>query len=138
MSEQAAPSNGHPERILVYHHPNCGTCKKALWALRAAEAPVELVDLREQAPSAEQLRTLVACAGLPIRRWFNTSGQSYRAGGWASRVADLSEDDALQALSSDGLLLRRPIVVLGDAGPRRVLVGFDAAAQAALLAERRA
>jgi arsenate reductase len=138
MSEQAGPSNGHPERLLVYHHPNCGTCKKALGALKAAGAPVELVDLRAQAPSVEELRALVACAGLPIRRWFNTSGQSYRTGGWAARMADLSEDDALQALSSDGLLIRRPILVLGDAGPRRVLVGFDAAAQAALLAERRA
>lgn len=138
MSEHSGAAPGQPERLVVYHHPNCGTCKKALAALKAAGAPVELIDLRQSPPSAEALRALMAAAGQPLRRWFNTSGQSYRAGGWAQKVADLSEDDALQALSSDGMLLRRPILALGDGAPRRALVGFEPEAVAALLAERRA
>ena len=138
MSEQAEVGTQRPETIQVFHHPNCGTCKKALAAFKAAGAEVSLIDLRDTAPSIEALRAYFHLAGLPIRRWFNTSGQSYRAGAWSTKLPTLSEDDALQALAADGMLIKRPIIALGDGEARRVLVGFDAEAITALLAERRA
>ena len=138
MSEQATGGAQSPEIIQVFHHPNCGTCKKALSAFKAAGAEVSLIDLRERAPSLDALRGYFRVAGLPIRRWFNTSGQSYRAGAWSTKLPSLSEDDALQALAADGMLIKRPIIALGDGEARRVLVGFDAEAITALLAERRA
>jgi len=70
----------------------------------------------------------MAGSGLPLARFFNTSGESYRAGNWKARVAGLSVAEAAAALAADGKLIKRPLVLFGDG---RALVGFDAAAWAA-------
>lgn len=111
---------------LVLSYAGCSTCKKALAWLRARgiEPVVRPIDL--QPPTVSELRTWVKKSGKPVRKWLNTSGQSYRALGKAA--IDAASDDRVQTmLSEDGKLVKRPVLVHGDT----VLVGFDEAAYAA-------
>ena len=105
----------------VYQYPKCSTCRKALAWLDARGVAHERVDLVATPPSAAALRDLHRRSGLPIARFFNTAGESYRAGNFKQRLGAMSEADALAALAKDGKLIKRPIV---DAG-KDVLVGFD-------------
>jgi arsenate reductase len=115
--------------IKVYQYPKCSTCRKALKWLHERGVDHTATDLVASPPSAATLRDLHARSGLPIARFFNTSGESYRAGGFKARLGSMSERDALAALAGDGKLIKRPIVDTGSA----VLVGFDEAAYAASL-----
>ena len=108
--------------VVVYHYPACGTCRSALAFLRARGVARDLVDIVKDPPSAELLEEALARSGLPLRRLFNTSGVSYREGGFKDRVDTDPREALLAALAADGKLIRRPLVLAGDA----VLVGFDA------------
>ncbi len=119
--------NTAPENVQLYHIPTCGTCRKAIAALAAAGLRPTLVDLRQSPPDADRLATLVAESGLPPRRWFNTSGQSYKAGGWAAKAGALDAAGVVAALAADPMLIKRPVVVRESGAQRVVLVGFDAA-----------
>ncbi len=105
----------------VYQYPKCSTCRKALKWLTDHGVTHTTSDLVATPISAAQLAALHARSGLPIRRFFNTSGESYRNGGFKDRVASLSDDDAIIALARDGKLVKRPIVDTGT----QVIVGFD-------------
>ena len=105
----------------VYQYPKCGTCRKALQWLDKKGIAYQKVDLVAQPLSAATLRDLLRRSGLPIARFFNTSGESYRAGNFKERVKSLSEAEALSALAKDGKLVKRPLVDYG----KTVLVGFD-------------
>jgi arsenate reductase (glutaredoxin) len=115
--------------IKVYQYPKCSTCRKALKWLDERGVNYAATDLVASPPSASTLRDLHARSGLPIARFFNTSGESYRAGGFKARLASMSERDAITALAADGKLIKRPIVDTGTA----VLVGFNEATYAASL-----
>ncbi len=104
----------------VFHYPNCSTCRKARKWLEAQGVEHELVDIVDSPPSAKVLKSAVAASGLPVKRFFNTSGQSYRNGGFKERLPEMSEKEALAALAADGKLIKRPLVIAGDV----VLVGF--------------
>lgn len=106
----------------LYHYPGCDTCRKARKWLKthAAELEVELVHLVEAPPDVETLRSLHARSGQPLRRFFNTSGGSYRSGGFKERLPAMSEQEQLEALAADGMLIKRPVLDLGEV----VLVGF--------------
>ncbi len=110
-------------KIHVYHYRSCSTCAKALKWLMARGVAFEATDLVAAPPSRETLADLWRRSGLPLKRFFNTSGQSYRRGGFKDRLPSLSEDEQLAALAADGKLIKRPIVDTGDA----VLVGFKEA-----------
>ncbi len=110
--------------IHVWQYPKCSTCRKALGWLDDHALAYEKTDLVATPPSREALARLWRKSGLPIGRFFNTSGESYRAGNFKEKLKTLSEDAALDALARDGKLIKRPIV---DAG-KHVLVGFDAEA----------
>jgi arsenate reductase len=104
----------------LYHYPKCGTCRKAAaWLKSAGHAP-KLHDLVADPPDAATLRDLWGRSGQPLRKLFNTSGESYRNGGFKDRLATMSDADALAALAADGKLIKRPILDLGSA----VLIGF--------------
>lgn len=105
----------------VYHHPTCSTCKKALAWLAQHEVAVTPVPIAESPPSADELEAAIARSGLPAKRFFNTSGQSYRGGGWSAKVDQLSLREAAEALAADGMLIKRPLLLRGDV----VLVGFS-------------
>lgn len=107
--------------ITVYQYPKCGTSRKALAWLKARGIPFESIDLVATPPSKAKLKDLWKRSGEPLRKMFNTSGESYRSGGFKEKLATMSDADALTALAADGKLIKRPIVDLGDA----VLVGFN-------------
>ncbi|MFO0554851.1 MAG: Spx/MgsR family RNA polymerase-binding regulatory protein [Polyangiaceae bacterium] len=105
-------------RVLFY--AQCGTCKKALKWLDARGVRYELRPIVEQPPTQKELAAWVPASGKSVRKWLNTSGQSYRALGKAA-IDAMTDADLVKALSADGKLVKRPVVVLDD----KVLVGFD-------------
>jgi arsenate reductase len=105
--------------IKVYHYPKCSTCKRALAFLREYGVAFEAVDISESPPTRKELVEMVARMG-GVRPLFNTSGQKYREGRFSERLATMSEDEAVEALSKDGMLVKRPFVLAKDHG----LVGF--------------
>jgi len=118
--------------LRLYSYAACGTCRKALqWLAQQGfsvqNGNLELLDITLSPPSPEELR--LAFDQLGRKRLFNTSGQSYRALG-AAAVAALSDADALQALATDGKLIRRPFAISADG---LSLVGFKQEEWAAAL-----
>lgn len=99
--------------MLFVCYPKCSTCKKARAFLDARDIPVEVRDIKEQNPTEQELRDWHAKSGLPLKRLFNTSGQLYRSLELSKKLPDMSEDEQFALLASDGMLVRRPILV-GD------------------------
>lgn len=107
--------------VLFVEYPKCTTCKKAKKWLN--EHGIEYVDrhIVEENPTAEELAAWRERSGLPLRRFFNTSGIKYRELGIKAKLdAGMSEEDAFALLATDGMLVKRPLVVADDF----VLVGF--------------
>jgi len=115
--------------ITIYQYPKCSTCRNALKWLTGRGIDVKSVDIVATPPSASVLKRLHQQSGLPLARFFNTSGESYRTGNFKEALKTMSEADAYKALAADGKLIKRPLVDAGDA----VLVGFDEAVWAAAL-----
>ena len=120
-------SNPNPT---LYWYAGCSTCKKAARLLDANGVAHARVDLKSSPPDVATLRGLWARSGAPIKRLFNTSGQSYRGGGFSTRLPDMTDDDALAALAADGMLIKRPLLASGE----RVLIGFSEAEWQAAIA----
>ncbi len=114
-------------KLIVYHYPACSTCKKACKWLEAHGVEHERVHIVEVPPTVAVLRKVLKLSGLPVGKLFNTSGASYRDGGFKSRLVGMSEDEALAALAADGKLVKRPLVI----GDGFALVGFREAEYAA-------
>ena len=113
--------------VLFLEYPRCSTCKKAKKWLD--EHGVEYVDrnIVEQAPTASELAAWQVASGLPVRRFFNTSGKLYRELGVKAKLdAGMTDEEAFALLATDGMLVKRPLVVADGA----VLVGFREAAWA--------
>lgn len=106
--------------MLVYQYPKCGTCRKALKFLDAAGVDFRAKDIVETPPSKANIKKAHKLSGLSINKLFNTSGQSYRNGGFKEKLKTMTSDEALSALVADGKLIKRPLV-LGDGF---ALVGF--------------
>ena len=110
-----------PPRVFLYD--GCQTCRQAKKWLTAQGLAFNAIDIVTSPPTRADLKQALA-QGWPLKKLFNTSGQSYREGRWAERLPAVTEDDALGALATDGKLVKRPFV-LGDGF---ALVGFDEAA----------
>jgi arsenate reductase len=111
------------EATRLYEYAACSTCKKARKWLDERGVPYEAIPIATRTPSQTELRRLVKASGLPARKWFNTSGQSYRElvkQRGKEAVEALSEGEITALLAKDGKLIKRPVLVQGD----RVLVGF--------------
>lgn len=105
----------------VYQYSKCSTCRKALAFLNQAGVEYESIDIVTRPPSKKLLKEALGLANVPVKKLFNTSGQSYRDGNFGERSKTMSEAEALDALANDGKLIKRPLV-LGDGF---ALVGFD-------------
>ena len=104
--------------VLVYR--KCSTCQKALkWLEENGAAFVER-PIVEENPTYEELKAWYAKSGLPLKKFFNTSGLLYKELGLKDKLAQMSEDEQLQLLSTNGMLVKRPLVV----GKDYVLTGF--------------
>ena len=106
--------------IKVYCYSKCTTCKKALKWLDDNKIQYQLIDIKEDHPDEKTIRQLHKKSGLPLRKFFNTSGQLYREMELSKKLADMSEDEMYKLLASDGMLVKRPLLITDDA----VLTGF--------------
>ncbi|MEK4627483.1 MAG: arsenate reductase family protein [Solibacillus sp.] len=106
--------------IQLIQYPKCTTCKKAQKWLDENGVQYENIHLVEQTPSKEQLKAYYEASGLPLKKFFNTSGQKYRELGLKDKLANMSEDEQLTLLASDGMLIKRPIVTDGN----KLTLGF--------------
>ncbi len=106
--------------MLFVYYPKCTTCQKAKKWLDQQGADYQARDIKEDNPTLEELTDWYRRSGLPLKRFFNTSGLQYRALGLKDKLAAMGEDEQLALLASDGMLVKRPILVTGT----KVLPGF--------------
>ncbi len=104
-------------------YPKCTTCQKVEKWLREKGISFETRNIKEQNPTVEELRAWHLKSGLPLKRFFNTSGLVYKSLGLSTKLAGMTEDEQYALLATDGMLVKRPIIVTDDA----VLVGFKQA-----------
>ncbi len=103
-----------------YHYPKCGTCRKASRWLQEHGIEVKAIDIVQTPPSKSRLNDYHERSGRDLKAFFNTSGQSYRQGGFKDKLATMSNAQMLEALANDGKLIKRPLLDTG----KRVFVGF--------------
>lgn len=106
--------------IKVYCYSRCSTCKKALKWLDDNKLGYELIDIKENNPDEETIRSLYERGEYPLKKFFNTSGILYREMGLSKKLKDMSEDEQIRLLSSDGMLIKRPLLI----SDQKILLGF--------------
>ena len=95
-------------------YPRCDTCRKAERWLEEQGVPYEKRMIREERPTEEELRAWHSRSGLPLKKFFNTRGQQYRALGLKDKLPAMTEEEQLALLATDGMLVKRPILVGED------------------------
>lgn len=115
--------------MLFIQYPPCSTCQKAKKWLDEHGLNYTDRHIKEQNPSYEELKKWYEMSGLPLKRFFNTSGLLYKSMNLKDRLPAMSEDEQLRLLATDGMLVKRPIIVDGDT----VLTGFREAEWTELL-----
>ena len=105
-------------KVLVYR--KCSTCMKALKWLDEHNINYEERAIKEENPTYEELKKWYAKSGLPLKKFFNTGGMIYKEMGLKDKLKDMSEDEQLKLLATDGMLVKRPLVI----GDDFVLTGF--------------
>lgn len=106
--------------ILFIEYPKCSTCKKAKsWLI---ENKIEIMDrnIVEEVPTYDELKKWIELSGKPINKFFNTSGILYRQMEISKKLLNMTDDEKIKLLSSNGMLIKRPILVLD----KNVLIGF--------------
>ena len=106
--------------MLFICYPKCTTCQKARAFLDAKGLAYDVRDIKLDNPTVEELRSWHQRSGLPLKRFFNTSGQLYRAMELTKKLPDMSEDEQYRLRATDGMLVKRPLLVAEEF----VLVGF--------------
>ena len=101
-------------------YPQCTTCQKAQKWLDDNNIEYELRNIKEDNPSLEELTDWYKMSGLPLKKFFNTSGLLYKSMGLKDKLPAMSEEEQLKLLATDGMLVKRPLVI----GDDFVLVGF--------------
>ncbi len=114
---------------LFIHYPKCTTCKNAHKHLKEAGLAVEERHIVEQVPTQQELNAWIEKSGLDFKKFFNTSGILYREMALKDKVKTMTQEEATALLATNGMLIKRPILVTDDT----VLVGYKAAAYDALV-----
>ena len=109
--------------VKVYCYSKCTTCKKALKWLDDNGVKYESLDIKEQHPDRDTLKELNAKSGLPLKKFFNTSGMLYREMELSKKLPNMNDDEMLDLLASDGMLVKRPLLITDN----KVLPGFKEA-----------
>ena len=115
--------------MLFVEYPPCSTCKKAKSWLQERGIEFTARHIKEENPSAEELAAWQERSGLPLKKFFNTSGLVYKNLGLKDKLPGMTREEQIALLASDGMLVKRPILVTEDT----VLVGFREAEWAKLL-----
>ena len=106
--------------MLFLCYPKCTTCQKAKAWLEEQGIAYELRHMKDENPSAEELRAWWQASGLPLKKFFNTSGLQYKALDLKNKLPAMTEEEQIALLATDGMLVKRPLMVADDF----VLVGF--------------
>ena len=109
--------------VLFLEYPPCSTCQKAKKWLDSHGISYTARHIKEQNPTAEELKLWHKKSGLPLKRFFNTSGLLYKSMGLKDKLPSMSEDEQFALLATDGMLVKRPLVI----GDSAVLTGFKEA-----------
>ena len=96
---------------IFYEYPKCSTCKQAKAELKSLGLDFEAIDIKNNPPKTEMLGALMEQSDLDLKKFFNTSGNSYRKLGLKDRFDQLTVDEALELLAADGMLIKRPILI---------------------------
>ncbi len=112
------------ERITVLCYQKCTTCKKALKWLDDQGIEYQERPIKEENPTKEELKEWYERSGLPLKRFFNTSGNLYKELALKDKLPNMTEEEQLELLATDGMLVKRPLVVADQA----ILTGFKEAA----------
>jgi arsenate reductase len=107
-------------KYLFICYPKCSTCKKAKDWLDANNIPYEERNIKEENPKEDELTKWIKKSGYPLKSFFNTSGKLYRELNIKDKLKSMSEEELIKLLATDGMLVKRPILV----GEDLVLVGF--------------
>ena len=108
--------------LTFYWYPNCSTCRKARATLDKLKLDYHEIDLKTTPPTAKTIKSWFAQGDFPAKKFFNTSGLVYRELGLKDKLAGMSEDEMAKLLASDGMLIKRPIVL--DASGKVKAIGF--------------
>ncbi len=108
-------------KIRFFEYSKCSTCVKARKWLESRRIAIEVIPIVETPPTRQELVKWMKSSGIEPKKFFNTSGLSYRNGKFGEKLPKMSIEQMAEALASDGKLIKRPLLVDGD----RVLVGFD-------------
>lgn len=106
--------------MLFVFYPPCSTCQKAKKWLEDNGISYEPRHIKEEKPSYEELKDWYARSGLPLKRFFNTSGLLYKSLGLKEKLPTMTEEEQLRLLASDGMLVKRPLLITEG----KILVGF--------------
>ena len=109
--------------MVVLCYPKCTTCQKAIRWLEGRGIAYTYRDIKEQNPTYEELKAWYERSGLPLKRFFNTSGLQYKALGLKDKLPGMSEEEQFALLATDGMLVKRPILV----GENFAVTGFKEA-----------
>lgn len=117
------------DKVLFIGYDGCSTCKKAKKWLRDNGVEFEDRAIKENPPTVSELNEWIPKSKFDIKKWFNTSGQKYRELSLKDKLPSMSDDEMIKVLSSDGMLVKRPVLIYGE----KVLLGFKQADWEALL-----
>ena len=106
--------------MLFLCYPKCTTCQKAKKYLDDNKIKYDLRDIKEDKPKRKELEKWYKTSGLPLKKFFNTSGLQYKALNLKEKLPEMSEKEQLDLLATDGMLVKRPILVTDS----KILVGF--------------
>lgn len=115
--------NQEEKKMLFLHYPKCSTCQKAKKWLDAEEISYEERDIKRDNPTYDELKEWHQRSGLPLKKFFNTSGLLYKEMKLKDKLPDMTEDEQYRLLATDGMLVKRPLLV----GEDFVLTGFKEA-----------
>lgn len=110
-------------KALFVHYPKCTTCKKAEKWLKEKGVDYDARDIKNENPTYEELKKWYETSGLDIKKFFNTSGMLYKEMKLKDRLPSMGLEEKLQLLATDGMLVKRPVLIIGD----QVLTGFKEA-----------
>jgi arsenate reductase len=106
--------------VLFLQYPPCSTCRKAGKWLTEHKISYDSRNIKENNPTADELAEWIKISGLPIKKFFNTSGQVYKQNNLKDRLPSMTDQEQIDLLATDGMLVKRPLVI----GEDFVLVGF--------------
>lgn len=107
-------------RLVVYHYPPCGTCRQAIKWLEQQGHELDLRNIKETPPALAELAEMLGKSGMELKKFWNTSGDAYREQSLKDKLPEMDREAQLALLSSNGMLIKRPIVYDG----KKVTVGF--------------